>query len=181
MVHREQLKRGGLRAYEIGRLGVAARAAWVLIPIAIVCALETGAGETCICIAVPLLAASTFLRWRDRGGAEAVRNGLLAGALPLIAGLIVARFAPSCANAPFISLCTAVCLGLGVPSGVWLGARLAKGTASASTWLTASGIAVLAASLGCAQLGLAGLVGIAVGLFVGAASAKALVQARRLS
>jgi hypothetical protein len=177
MVHREQLKRVGLRAYEVGRLGVAARAAWVLVPTALVCALETGAGETCACIGVLLLSVSIFLRWRDRRGADSVREGLLAGALPLVAGLIVARLAPSCANAPLFSMCTAVCLGLGIPSGMWLGARLVKGTAPAATWLTVGGIAVLAASLGCAALGVAGLVGTALGLLIGATSARVLLRA----
>jgi len=45
MVSREQLKRGGLRAYETGRLLVAARPAWVLVPAVLVCALETGAAK----------------------------------------------------------------------------------------------------------------------------------------
>jgi hypothetical protein len=175
MVSREQLKRGGLRAYEIGRLGVAARAAWVLVPTALVCAFETGASETCLCIGVLLLGASIFLRWLDRRGVAAVRDGLLAGALPLVAGLIIARVAPSCANAPLLSICTAVCLGLGIPSGAWLGARLAKGTAPAFTSLAAGGIAILAASLGCAGLGPAGLAGAAVGVCVGTASARALL------
>ncbi|WP_437276024.1 hypothetical protein WME90_32890 [Sorangium sp. So ce375] len=177
MVSREQLKRGGLRAYEAGRLRAAARAAWVLVPTVLVCALETGAGETCACIGVLLLGASVFLRWRDRRGADAVRYGLLAGALPLVAGLLVARIAPSCAGAPLVSVCTAVCLGVGLPSGVWLGRRLARGAAPASTWLAASGIAVLAASLGCAGLGLTGLLGAAVGLVLGVASASALSRA----
>lgn len=177
MVNREQLRRAGLRAYEVGRLRAAGRAAWVLAPAAVVCALETGAGETCVCIGLLLLAVSTFLRWRDRRGVTAVRDGLLAGSLPLVAGLIVARVAPSCSGAPLLSPCSAVCLGIGVPSGVWLGARLAGGRAPASTWLAAGGIAVMAASLGCAGLGLAGIVGAATGLLLGAAVSRALIGA----
>jgi hypothetical protein len=176
MANREQLKRGGLRAYEVGRLRIAARAAWVLVPTVLVCALETGAGETCACIGVLLLGASIFLRWRDRRGVDSVRYGLLAGALPLVAGLVVARLAPSCAGAPLVSWCTAVCLGVGIPSGVWLGSRLARGTATGATWLATGGVAILAASLGCAGLGLAGLLGATAGLAVGAVSARAFMR-----
>lgn len=76
-----------------------------------------------------------------------------------------------------MSVWTAVCLGAAIPSGVWLGARLARGTAPASSWLGAGGSAVLAASLGCAGVGLAGLVGASVGLVLGAASARVLLRA----
>lgn len=179
MANREQLRRRGLRAYEVGRLRVAARAAWVLVPTVLICALETGAGEACACIGVLLLGASVYLRWRDRRGADAVRDGLVAGVLPLVAGLIVARLAPSCADAPLVSWCTAACLGVGLPSGVWLGSRLARGTATRATWLAGGGVAILAASLGCAGLGLAGLLGAAVGLAVGAASARVIVGVAR--
>lgn len=174
MVNREQLRHGGLRAYETGRLQVAARAAWVLVPTVLVCALATDAGETCACVGVLLLAASVFLRWRDRRGVDSVRYGLLAGALPLFVGLVAARVLPNCADAPLLSACTAACLGIGLPSGIWLGRRLAQRTAPASAWLAASGIAILAASLGCVGLGLAGLSGTIVGLLVGTASARAL-------
>jgi hypothetical protein len=176
MVNRDDLRRGGLRAYEFGRLRTALRAAWVLVPMVLACALETGAGETCACIGVLLLGASIFLRWRDRRGADSVRDGLVAGLLPLFAGLVVARLATGCAEAPLLSWCTAVCLGIGLPSGVWLGSRLARGTATGATRLAAVGVAILAASLGCAGLGLAGLVGAAAGLAVGAVSARALVR-----
>lgn len=177
MVSREHLKREGRRAYEVGRLRAAARASWALVPVMLFCAFATNAGETCVCIGVALLGASVFLRWRDRRGADAVRDGLLAGALPLVAGVIVARVAPSCAGAPIASTCTVICLVVGLPSGLWLGRRLARGSASTSTWLAAGGVAVMAASLGCAGLGLAGLFGAASGLALGAVSASALARA----
>lgn len=176
MVNRDELKRGGLRAYEMGRLRVAARAAWVLVPAVLVCALETRAGETCVCLGVLLLAASIFLRWRDRRGAESVRVGLVAGLLPLVTGLVVARLAPNCAHASVASWCTAVCLGVGLPSGFWLGSRLARGTATTATRLASGGVAIVAASLGCVGLGVAGLFGATAGLAVGAASARVFVR-----
>ena len=114
MVNREQLRKDALRAYEIGRLRSAARAAWVLVPATIVCALGTGAGERCACLGVLLLTVAVFLRWRDRRGADNVRNGLLAGVLPMIAGLAVGRLAPGCARASLFSACTAVCLSFGI-------------------------------------------------------------------
>jgi hypothetical protein len=176
MVNREQLKREGLRAYETGRFRMASRAAWVLVPTVLVCALGTGQGEACACLGVVLLAASVLLRWRDRRGVDSVRYGLLAGALPLLIGVVVTYVAPDCANAPLLSMCTAACLCLGLPSGIWLGRRLARREASKSTWIAATGIATLAASLGCVGLGAAGLTGTIIGLVLGTASSPAAAR-----
>lgn len=177
MVNREQLRRGALRAYELGRLQRALRAAWLLVPVAVICALETGARETCGCIGVLLLGAAVLLRWRDRRGSDAVRYGLLAGGLPLIAGLIVARVYPGCTAAPLLSVCTAVALSVGMPCGIWLGLRLARGAAPVSAWLAASGIAILAASLGCVGLGVFAVAGATAGLLVGAAAGGVVARA----
>jgi hypothetical protein len=176
MVNREQLKKKALRAYEVGRLRSAARAAWVLVPATVVCAVGTGAGERCACLGVLLLTVAVFLRWRDRRGAENVRNGLLAGSLPMIAGLVVARLSPGCVGAPLLSACTGVCLGFGILAGVWLGRRTALGAAGLPSWLAAAGVSILAASLGCIGLGVAGVVGVAVSLLLGTASGRAAVR-----
>ena len=170
MVSREHLRQSGLRAYELGRLRSAARASWFLVPVALLCALETGAAETCACVGTLLLAASVFFRWRSRRGTESVRDGLIAGSLPLAAGLVVARIAPNCAGAPLVSACTAVCLAIGLPAGIWLGTRAARGVATVPHVLAAAGIAALAGSLGCVGLGVAGIAGTALGLFIGSAS-----------
>ena len=176
MVNRDELRRGGLRAYEIGRLRAAVRAAWVLVPTALVCAFETGAGEACACVGSLLLGVSIFLRWRDRRGAHSVRDGLIAGLLPLIVGLLVNHFAPGCANAQLFSWCVAACLGAGLPSGAWLGVRLVRGAGTKATWFAAGGIALLTAMLGCAGLGITGIIGAAIGLAVGAISVQAFAR-----
>jgi hypothetical protein len=176
MVNREQLKDAGLRAYELGRLRSAFRAAWLLVPVAVVCALETGAGEPCACIGSLLLGAAVFFRWRDRQGVESVRDGLLAGSLPLLAGLVMARVAPNCAGAPLWSLCTAISLSIGIPAGAWLGLRAARATGGAASLLVAAGISVLAASLGCIALGVAGIAGAILGLILGATSATVIAR-----
>lgn len=174
MVNLERLRSGGIRAYEFGRLRSAARAAWILIPTTIVCAIETGSSEVCACIGVLLLGVAIFFRWRNRQGSITVRNGLIAGGAPLIAGLFIARLAPSCVGAPLASLCTAVCLVIGSSSGVWLGIQIAQRRSGAANWLTACGISVLAASLGCVRLGVAGVLGVAIGVLMGSAASVML-------
>lgn len=167
MVSREQLVTGGLRAYEIGRLRVAARAALYLVPLAAACALETGERETCGCLGVVLVALAVFLRWRDRRGVESVADGLVVGTIPLFTGLIMARVAPGCANAPLLSPCTVVCLAVGLVAGVWASMRTARERGRLSRSATAIGVAFLAGSLGCVGLGGPGVVGVGVGLLVG--------------
>ncbi len=167
---RELLRRGGLRAYELGRLRAATRAAWLLVPVVVACALATGATEPCACVGVALLGAAIFLRWRSWRGAQSVRDGLAAGALPMLAGLIVGWIAPMCSGTPLAY--AAVCLLAGAPAGAWLGLRLARGRSSLSAWLSATGIAVLASSLGCVGVGVAAVIGAAAGLVAGVAVAS---------
>lgn len=176
MVSREQLRIGGLRAYERGRLLSASRAAWLLVPLVAFCAWETRAGEVCVCLGALLLGASIYLRWRDRRGALSVTTGLVAGGVPLFAGLIAARLVPACADAPLLSVCTAACVALGIPSGFWIGVRTARSGAGLESALAAGGIAGLAAGLGCIGLGVAAVVGAAGGLLLGSASATLAAQ-----
>lgn len=176
MVSRERLRSQGLRSYELGRLRAASRAAWLLIPVGLFCALWTGAHERCACAGALLLASSIYLRWRDRAGGDSVRRGLQAGALPLAIGLLVARFAPECANAPVLSWCSALSVAFGTPAGLWLGYRLSGAGASLGAWCAGGGVAILAASLGCVGLGIAGLLGVSAGLVLGLLSSNALIR-----
>ena len=176
MVNRDHLRRVGLRSYELGRLRSASRAAWLLVPVGLLCAVWTGAHERCACAATLLLTLSVYLRWRDRQGNDSVRQGLQAGALPLANGLLVARLAPECATAPLVSWCTALSIGFGAPAGLWLGYRLVTGQQHLGAWCAGGGVAVLAASLGCMGLGVAGLLGVSAGLLLGLLSSSALAR-----
>lgn len=176
MVNREQLQIRGLRAYELGRLRTAVRVAAYLVPLALCCALETGAREPCACLGVLLLAGSVWLRWRNRRGVESVTTGLLAGSIPLFAGLVVARVAPAWGSAPAFSGCAALCFAAGGAAGSWLGVRTARSRAGFMGWATAACIALLAASLGCIGLGVPGVVGASVGLLLGGAGASLITQ-----
>lgn len=169
MVNRELLEGRARRAYELARVRVAARAAWLLGPLAAACALVTGAGDECACVGVLLLVAAVVLRWRSRQGAEGVAIGLFAGAIPLVAALVVARVAPGCVGGPFPSLCAGLCFATGLPAGMWLGLRAARGRLDVVSRVAAVGVAILAASLGCVGLGTAGVVGAALGLLLGSA------------
>jgi hypothetical protein len=141
MVNRELLEGRARRAYELARVRVAARAAWLLGPLAAACALVTGAGDECACLGALLLVAAVVLRWRSRQGAEGVAIGLFAGAIPLVAALVVARVAPECVGAPVLSPCAGLCFAASLPAGMWLGLRAARGRLDVVGRVAAVGVA----------------------------------------
>lgn len=177
MANRDELATAGLRAYELGRLRSAAWVAVYVVPVGILCALETGAGETCACLAGILLALSVFLRWRNRIGARAVGIGLMVGTIPLLMGIGLARLLPLCVDGSPLSFCAALGVGMGLPTGIWLGLQGMHSGLNARGWAGAVGIAMLMASLGCIGLGLSSIVGVGVGLLIGSAG-MAVVSAR---
>lgn len=178
MVNLDQLALRGRRAYELGRARLAARVALVLIPASALCLLEERGRPTCACAAILLLATSVWLRWRDRRGAQAASTGLLAGSIPLVAGLVLARLGVRCDEVSSAPLCTAVSLLAGAGAGVVVAVREARQRARLGSWLTAIAIAALAAGLGCLRLGVAGLGGVAVGMAVGALAAAVASPSR---
>ena len=162
----EGLRQDARRAYERGRLQTALRVGLVVAPIAVVCALETGAIGRTIVIALSLWVVASLLRWRLRHGFATVDVGLRFGALPLAAALILCRFAPSCPPDVAMALCgTTGMLGGGL-LGLTLGAISAVGW---QQWVSAALVAVGMATLGCLALGVGSAAGAAAGLVAGAA------------
>jgi hypothetical protein len=160
----EPLRARASRAYEQGRLLAAMRVGLVVVPIAAICAWETGAVGTTFVLALGLLALATAIRWRQRQGFQVVDAGLRSGAVPLAAALALCRFAPSCP--PDVAL--ALCGGAGLVAGGFLGRALACDAEAA--WLRWSGAALtggLMAALGCVALGIGSAVGAAVGIAIG--------------
>jgi hypothetical protein len=87
MANLELLSRRGRRAYELGRLRMAARIALILIPVLALCIGTARDARTCACLSIALLGLAIFLRWRSKGAGREVRLGLLAGAIPSLVAL----------------------------------------------------------------------------------------------
>ena len=167
MVNLDTLTARSLRHYELGRLRMAAHIALVVVPIVALCLLEPVGREACACCAALLLFATVWLRFHSRAGVESVSTGLLAGALPLAAMLVLTRVDPGCATAGLLSYCTGFSLLVGAAAGAVVALRERSRALLSSHWLLAVGVAVLTASLGCVRLGLASIAGVAVGILVG--------------
>ena len=173
MVNLEHLRLRGLRAYELGRLRSASRVAFLLVPLTALCLVEKRGREACACVALLLLGFAIWLRWRHRIGSENVTTGLFAGSLPLIAGLMLDEAGLSCSLGEGSVFCNAFAVLVGAAGGVLIGLHEHVWRARLYNWLTAGGIAVLAASLGCIRLGAIGVAGVAAGMALGSLATAA--------
>jgi hypothetical protein len=177
MVNLEALTARSLRHYELGRLRMAARIALVLAPIIGLCLVEPVGREACACCAALLVGVAVWLRHRSRAGLESVTTGVLAGSVPLAAALFLTRLDPGCANAPLLSYCTGFSLLVGGAAGAVVALRERGAVQISSHWLTAVGVALLTASLGCLRLGLASVIGVAVGMVFGRGAVRGVTAA----
>jgi hypothetical protein len=172
MVNLELLAARGRRAYEMGRLMTAARVALVLVPVAALAMIEHRARSGCACCAAVLLALAVWLRWRDRRGWESVETGLFAGAVPLVAGLVLGNLGVACDVRIDAASCTALSVAVGAAGGAVIAWREAKGKAPHGSVLMAGAVAALAAGVGCLRLGAASVAAAVGGLAMGAVVAR---------
>ena len=165
------------RAYEVGRLGAAARRSVLLLPViglALVCCTSlpgTLAGGTA------LLALVTFCFWRGQDYRRGVRPGLVAGFVPLLTPILAQVSGQPCTSGRCLLL-PAVCGLGGLVGGIVLG-MLAPHPQDGQgiPFVTACLIAGLAGSVGCLLYGLVGLGVMILGLFLGATPVLAVRRA----
>jgi hypothetical protein len=171
-----ELRLHARRAYELGRVRVAARAAGAALLIA-AAALALGRPLFPTApIALVLTIAAGVLVFRGRAGGRAVWPGLAAGTGAML--LPIALTTAGCAL--FGPGCMRFCLPTCVVAGCMLGASLAllgaREEQGGEFLLAGIGTAALAAALGCPVAGAAGVAGMALGVL--AAGAPVWVVAR---
>jgi hypothetical protein len=108
---------------------------------------------------------------------EAVKTGLLAGSIPLLAGLALERLGLRCGLSGAESFCTTLAVLLGAGAGTMISVKQSCFGARVSGLLTAGAIAGLAAALGCVRLGVFGVASMLAGIVLG--SLAGAVIARR--
>lgn len=178
MVSREQLMTEGLRAYEVGRLKRATRVGLVLVPVTLLCLVESRGREACVCVAVALLGGCTWLRWRSRRGFEVVATGLQAGGVPLLAGLAFDRFDVRCGVDEASAFCSVFGVLVGALAGVFIAGQGRDWGGRFGSVLTAGAVAALAAALGCVRLGVIGVASVFGGIALGVALTAAVRRRR---
>jgi hypothetical protein len=167
------------RAYELGRLRYAARAGVLVAPMT---------GLAWVANERPLLALTTGVLlcllvigygWRGGVLARAIAPGLLAGSAPLVLPLLLRAAGHCCVGGACVPVCMLGCVVGGVCAGVALG--LAATAERAQCWAflaAASVLAGFAGVLGCAIVGLAGIVGMVTAVIVTSLPVVAVARAR---
>jgi hypothetical protein len=165
MVNLELLTRRGLRAYEFGRLRMAARIALLLGPMLVVCVGTAPDKRTCACLSLVLLVVAVGLRWRSRSYAREVRLGLLAGTVPMLMGVALALTSPASR-----ALSLALLANAGLVCGMWIAARKRHVRPSAPGSTVAVTIAILTSGVATLPLGLLDWCGVILGMTLGLAA-----------
>jgi len=174
------LSRRARRAYELGRLRAGLRATWPLLfiaPIALAMRGAPAAGATLVA-AAGLAALVVALVWRGGALARGVALGFLAGLpLLLVPAVWMAIRSPTCAECEMMGMglagdlwheCLLVCAGAGLVAGALVGLRSVRTPDGARYGLSAALVAGATGALGCALVGLIGVLATFGGLALGA-------------
>jgi hypothetical protein len=166
------------RAYEIGR------ARWAVLgflpalalPAIVMCV--DGVSLRTVLLGLGMFALGVVLLWLGRDRARGVLPGLVAGLLPLVGALCAPRM-HVCMAGQCMSVCLAVCAGAGLLGGAGIG--FVAHRLRASVWFigTASAVTLATGALGCACVGLGGVLGMAGGFALGLIPSLTLSRDKR--
>jgi len=161
-----KMQRRARTRYELGRarralLGVAP----FLLVVAISLALTHRSSSTLL-FGIAALSVGAVMLWYGRDLQRAVLPGAAAGLVPLTLALCANRF-HNCGAESCASLCIPACVLGGVVAGLAVASVGNQRRAGAGFWLSASGVALLTGSMGCACVGYSGVVGLALGYTAG--------------
>lgn len=165
--------------YELGRARSAAWTALVVLPF-VACALfacDVPAPVVGLGAALYLLAAALFFRGEVYG--SAVGAGLLAGAAPLLAPLLLRRSGHCCLGGACWSGCMIACIAGGVAAGLMIGWFVAKRREGAGAFgVSAAAVATLTGCLGCVAAALGSVLPMVVALVVTSIPVARVMRAR---
>lgn len=155
------------RAYELGRVLLGLRRAAIVAPMTALSLLACERPGATWVAASLLATAVVILEWRGLAFARGARVGLLAGIPPLLLPLLVRATFHVC-NASFCLPYAGVCLAAGVVGGGFMGLSAVRRGVGGSGVAAAGLVASLAGTLGCLVAGVGGVVGLIIGLGLGA-------------
>ena len=170
----EDLRARARRAYERGRLRRALPVAVAIPPVASLAFVQGVEPLPSVLCAIALAIAVAVLLYRGQDWGRGARAGLAAGMAPFAFPILVeASGSPAlCELLPWFCAAGGVCAGLVLASR-----RRALVKKPSAYWIAAALVAALAGAVGCLIAGVAGLLGLAAGLAVGAAPALVLAKA----
>lgn len=180
MVDLDALARRAQRTAEWSRARMACRIAVVVAALALVPFAGGAEPAVCACLGIALFVAAALLRWRHQVGVEAVRDGLLLGAVPLVAALFLRGCGVDCASFGTFGEAELACVVAGAVAGLGVTWRALQAPAPRGRrWLLTLLVASMTAALGCAGLGVGGVLAavIALPLVAGVAWIPAALRA----
>ncbi|HVK86183.1 MAG TPA: hypothetical protein VM513_18815 [Kofleriaceae bacterium] len=169
MVDVEALAGRAQRVAARSRVRMACRIAVVIVPLACLSLANGGQVGACACLGAALFAVAAYHRWRDRAGVDAVRTGLLLGAVPLVAALGLNACGMQCAPGWAITEAEVACFAAGAIAGIAASLLVARTPRDRRRrWVSTILVASLTAALGCVGLGAAGVLSTLVALVASA-------------
>ena len=156
------------RAYEWGRLRYALR--WS-VPTLLVGTLVTFLVRQVswpLTLGALLYFASVVLLWVGKGPGRSVLPGVVYGMLPLTGGLISRFNGHVCLGLSCYSSCLLYCVSGGIAAGLLVARLAAKSEAPASVFMSAAATSLLTGAIGISCVGVHGLIGMIVGVVLGA-------------
>ena len=156
MVDLERLASDARVAAERSRIRMACRTALAVTAFAAVAIAAGGSAVPCLCLAFALFAGTALLRWWHREGTEAVRLGLVMGAVPMLAAAVLPACGVECAPPGRFSEAELICVLAGVAAGAGVAVFAGRQRGRWRMWMLATLVAGLTASLGCTTLGVTG-------------------------
>jgi hypothetical protein len=175
----EPLRRRARRAYEIGRLVRACIDAWPVLVIVALALTFTSRPGVVAAIGGSLALGVVALGWVGRGLQRAIVPGLLAGSLPLVAGLGACHIPHGCGGPTCMRWCMPFIATAAVAGGVYMAMRLRRlGGRRRIEVLATTIVATWTGAMGCLAFGYGGLLGVAAGILVGAAPVIVHARAR---
>jgi hypothetical protein len=161
-----QLERNARWAYELGRTRRAVLGVLPVIAIVAIAAYFANRPVSTLAFGVATLFVGAVMLWYGRDPQKAVLPGIAAGLAPLVLALC-ANQVHVCGPEGCSSLCVPACVLGGAIAGLAVANVGARRKAGLLFWVSASGLALLTGSMGCACIGYSGVVGLVLGFGVG--------------
>jgi hypothetical protein len=161
-----QAQRRARVAYELARLRLALLG---VAPVAVVVAVAACVAHrpvSTLWFGGATIAVGAAMLWYGRDPQRAVLPGIAAGLVPLALALCANNW-HSCGPGGCSSFCVPACTLGGVVAGLAVASVGNQRRAGVWFWLSASGLALLTGSMGCACIGYSGVVGLGVGFAAG--------------
>ncbi len=156
------------RAYEWGRFRYALSLSIPTLLVGVSVAALVRERSWPLTLGALLYLASVVLLWIGRAPGRSVLPGVVYGMLPLAGGLIARFNGHVCFGLSCFSSCLLFCVSGGVAAGLLVARLAARSEAPMAVFMSAAATALLTGAIGISCVGFHGLVGMALGVALGA-------------